>query len=187
MIQRSAGPAETGAGPRCNAGCSRRRTRCRSCSPSSRYRHRTRLRLTGQPSRRIKTQIRLKPNRGRAIASSRMRSRRADWSFAVLERYHAARLKLANAHARRTGTPNVCISQSASSRRCVGLRLFLERRGQHVLVVSEIRDQRLESLVLVHELVHAAHFGHAQVREMLLVVSNGERNRSSVGGLHRES
>ena len=69
--------------------------------------------------------MRVKPNRGRAIASSRMRSRNADWSFAVLGRYHAARLQLANAQVRITGTLNVCMSQSARSRRCVGLRLLV--------------------------------------------------------------
>jgi hypothetical protein len=36
MLQRSVGPTGTGAGPRCNAICFRRRTRMRSCNPSSR-------------------------------------------------------------------------------------------------------------------------------------------------------
>lgn len=36
MLRRSCGPTGTGAGPRCSAMCFRRRTRMRSCKPSSR-------------------------------------------------------------------------------------------------------------------------------------------------------
>ena len=89
------GPVGTGAGPRCRAMCLRRRTRIRTCSPSRRYRRRTRLWFTTQPSRRRSTQIRRNPKRGRAWAISRMRSRRAAWSLARLRRYHAARLNCA--------------------------------------------------------------------------------------------
>ena len=95
MLQRSVGPAGIGAGPRCRAMCFRRRTRIRSCSPSSRYSRRTRFLFTGQPSRRSSTQIRVKPKRGRAWASSRMRDRRGAWSSRVDRRYHAARLNCA--------------------------------------------------------------------------------------------
>ncbi len=40
--------------------------------------------ITSQPSRRSNTQSRTYPNRGRAWARSRMRIRKADWSFAWL-------------------------------------------------------------------------------------------------------
>ena len=52
----------------------RRRTRIRSCSPSSRW---TRFLLTSHPSCRINVCIRLYPMRGRAIVNSRMRDRNA--------------------------------------------------------------------------------------------------------------
>ncbi len=54
---RSAHPA-VGPGPRCKSVCFRRRTRSRSCEPSTRYKRRTRLLLSAQPSRRRSTQIR---------------------------------------------------------------------------------------------------------------------------------
>jgi hypothetical protein len=73
----------------------RRRTRMRSCRPSSRYRRRTRFFFTGHPSRRSSAQIRVNPNRGRACAKSRMRDRSAVWSARVDRRYQAARLNCA--------------------------------------------------------------------------------------------
>ena len=78
MLQRSVGPVGIRAGPRCNAMGLRRRTRIRSGKPSSRSSRRTRFRFTRQPSRRRSTQMRRDPNRGRAWARSRMRSRRPD-------------------------------------------------------------------------------------------------------------
>jgi hypothetical protein len=105
MLQRSTGPTGCGAGPRCRAMCLRRRTRMRNCKPSSRYSRRTRFLFTIQPSRRSSTQMRVKPKRGRAWASSRIRSRSGPWSRAVLRRYQAVRLNCARRQARCTFTP----------------------------------------------------------------------------------
>lgn len=124
MLQRSTGPAASGAGPRGSARCLRRRTRIRTNRPSSRYSRRTRLWFTTQPSRRSRTQMRRYPNRGRACAISRSRMRSADWSFARLGRYQAARLNPANRQVRTQLTWNAAWNHAASSRRRTGLSLF---------------------------------------------------------------
>ena len=57
------------------------------------------MRLIAQPSRRSRTWMRKYPNRGRAIANSRIRIRNTVCSWAWLRRYQVERRNIASRHA----------------------------------------------------------------------------------------
>jgi hypothetical protein len=61
----------------------------------------------------------------------------------------------------------------------VGVNLFSQRLGEHVLVEREIGDEPLQPRILVFELAHAPDFVHAQMPEPLL--PNVERRLADPG------
>ena len=136
------GRPASGAGPRCSAMCLRRRTRMRSCKPSSRYSRRTRF-LIHRPA--LAPQQHPDPHDSRTAAA---RARARECAAAApsgpsrrLRRYHAARLNCASRQAR---TQLTCERRPETSRPARGgvwaSDFFSQGLGQHVLV--ERADRR---------------------------------------------